>query len=50
MTSFDLKPGKMSDQYEAAIKAMMRSRPDLSRTSAARLVNEILEIADENGK
>lgn len=50
LSSVDLNQGRVSGQYETTIMAIMKSRPGLSRTSAIRLVNELLEIADEKGQ
>ncbi len=35
---------RMPRQYDLVVLALMRERPDLSQSSAARLLNELLEI------
>jgi hypothetical protein len=37
-------------QYDLAVEAMMQGNPHLSRAAASRRVNELMEIADPNGR
>jgi len=36
-------------EYELAIQAILRAKPDMTRSSAVRLLNVLLEIGDPNG-
>ncbi len=45
----DLRGCTESHLYDLAVQALVRARPDLTRSTAARVVNELLEIADPTG-
>ena len=46
--SIDSTDGNELGHYRLAVRALMQARPDLTASSAARLVNALMEAADHN--